>query len=130
MLVFAQNLEVRRIIPTSNNIMRSSRDNVTTAIKLICWGRMLLIKTIFKILKSLLKLYSSSTAIVCSSKLIVISSSTAIACNSKLIVIEMDPPASLSVSVKASALLHFRTSPPPPPSPFLIDDSGGEFHAD
>ena len=115
MLVFAQNLGVRRIIPTSNNIMGSSRENVTTAINLIRWGRMLLIKTIFKILKYLLKLYSSSTAI---------------ACNSKLIVIEMDPPASLSVSVKASALLHFRTSPPPPSSPFLIDDSGGEFHAD
>ena len=49
---------------------------------------MLLIKTIFKILKYLLKLYTSSTALVC---------------NSKIIVIEMDPPASLTVSVKASS---------------------------
>ena len=81
MLVFAQNLGVRRIITASNNIMGSRRENVTRTIKLICRDRMLLIKTIFKILKYLLKLYSSSTAI---------------ACNSKIIVIEMDPPTSLS----------------------------------
>ena len=49
---------------------------------------MLLIKRFFKILKYLLKLYSSSKAA---------------ACNSKIIVIEMDPPRSLSVSVTASS---------------------------
>ena len=47
----------------------------------------MLIKTMLKILKDLLKSYSSSTAT---------------ACNSKIIVIEMDPPASLLVSVTAS----------------------------
>ena len=49
---------------------------------------MLLITRVLKILKYLLKLYSSSTATVC---------------NSKIIVIEMDPPSSLSVSVTASS---------------------------
>ena len=56
---------------------------------------MLLIKTILKMLKYLLKLYSSSTAT---------------ACNSKIIVIEMDPLASLSVSVTASSpVLGYRS---------------------
>ena len=34
MLVFAQNLGVRRIIPRSNNILRSRRENVIRTIKL------------------------------------------------------------------------------------------------
>ena len=55
---------------------------------------MLLIKAILKILKYLLKLWSSSTAT---------------ACNSKIILIGMDPPASfsaLSVSVTFRILIN------------------------
>ena len=88
MLVLVQNLGVRRIIPTSDNITGRGRENVMRAIKLICRCRMLLIKTSFKILKYLLKLYSSSTETTC---------------NLKTIDIEMDPPVSLSVSVTASS---------------------------
>ena len=57
MLVDAQHLGVRRIIPTSENIIGRKRENVMRTIKLICRCRMLLIKTICKILKYLLKLY-------------------------------------------------------------------------
>ena len=63
-------------------------ENVIRTTKLICRCRILLIKTTFQILKYLLKLYLPSIAI---------------ACNSKIIFIEMDPPASLTVSVKASS---------------------------
>ena len=87
-LVVVQNLGVRRIIPASDNIMGSRRENVMWTTKLISRCRMLLIKTIVKILKYLLKLYSSLTAT---------------ACYSKIIFIDMDPPASLSVSVTASS---------------------------
>ena len=88
------NLEVRRIIPRSNNIMGSRRENVIRTIKLTC--RCGIIKTVLKILKYLLKLYSPSTAI---------------ACNSKIIVIEIDAPASLSVSVKVSSpILGYRST--------------------
>ena len=79
--------KIWRIIPISNN-MRRRRKNVIWPINLICRCRMLLTKTVFKILKFLMKLYSSSTATTC---------------NSKNIDIEMDPPASLSVSVTASS---------------------------
>ena len=86
MLVVLQNLGVRRIILTSKNIMGSRRENVMWTIKPICRRRMLLIKTILKILKYLLKLYSSSTAT---------------ACNLKIILIGMGPPELLSVRVTA-----------------------------
>ena len=58
-VVAVQKLRVRRIILTNHQIMGSTRENVMWTIKLICWCRMLLIKTIFRILKYLLKLYSS-----------------------------------------------------------------------
>ena len=88
MLVLVQNLGVRRIIPTSDNITGRGRENVMRTIKLTCRCRMLLIKTSFKILKYLLNLYSSSTETTC---------------NLKTIDIEMDPPVSLSVSVTPSS---------------------------
>ena len=81
MVVGAQNLGLRKIIPTSKNIAGRRGENVMRTIKLICRCRMLLIKA---------------------------TSSTATACNSKIINIEMDPPASLFVSV---------TAPPPIFSP-------------
>ena len=56
MLVDVQSLGVGRIIPASENMGRK-KENVTRIVKLICWCRMLLITTILKILKYLLKLY-------------------------------------------------------------------------
>ena len=44
MLVVVQNLVVRRIIPTSKNIMERTKENAIWTIKLICKCRMLLIK--------------------------------------------------------------------------------------
>ena len=57
MVVDVQNLGVRKIIPTSENIMGRKRENVMRTVKLICGCRMLLIKITFKILKYLLKLF-------------------------------------------------------------------------
>ena len=88
MLFVVQNLRVRRIIPTSDNIMGSGRDNVMfVGNKTDLHVQSVVDKKIFYIPKYLLELYSSSKAT---------------ACNSKNIVIEMDPPASLSVSITAS----------------------------
>ena len=57
MLVDVQNLGVRRIIPTSENIVGRKRENVVRTVKLISRCRMLLVKVLFKILKYLLKLF-------------------------------------------------------------------------
>ena len=91
MLFVVQNLRVRRIIPTSDNIMGSRRDNVMfVGNKTDLQVQSAVDKKIFYISKYLLELYSSSKAT---------------ARNSKNIVIEMDPPASLSVIITASSLI-------------------------
>ena len=91
MLFVVQNLRVRRIIPTSDNIMGSRRDNVMfVGNKTDLQVQSAVDKKIFYIPKYLLELYSSSKAT---------------ARNSKNIVIEMDPPASLSVIITASSLI-------------------------
>ena len=90
MLIVVQNLGVRKIILTSDNITRRRRGNVMWTIKLICRCRMFFIKIVFNILKYLLKLYSSSTAT---------------ACTPKTTDTEMDPSALLSVSVTVSSLI-------------------------
>ena len=57
MLVDVQNQGVKRTISASENVMGGIRENVMRTVKLICSCRILLIKTIFKTLKYLLKLF-------------------------------------------------------------------------